>query len=120
MAIQDRLSLRNIYLYLVCLITLIISIFAAVQLVRNTVELVYPDPGYYGYVDKEPGLAEQQREELEQQAKDSQRRMAVLGLVTSGTTLLIAVPVYAYHWRRIQKELPAKAGQPTPTEPPQK
>ena len=47
MAAQDRLTLRNVYLYLVCLITLVVSIFAAVQLVRSVVGLVYPDPGTY-------------------------------------------------------------------------
>ncbi|MBV1856072.1 hypothetical protein [Catellatospora tritici] len=108
MSIGDRMTLRNLYLYLVCLITLIISIFAAVSLVRGTVELLYPDPGYgyYGVPDNKISPEEQQR--LEQQAKDSQRRNSVLGLVSSGTMLLIAVPVYIYHWRRIQSELPPR------------
>ncbi|MDI1463958.1 hypothetical protein QEZ54_23515 [Catellatospora sp. KI3] len=108
MSIGDRMTLRNLYLYLVCLITLIISIFAAVSLVRGTVELLYPDPGYgyYGVPDSKMSAEEQRK--LEQQAKDSQHRNSVLGLVSSGTMLLIAVPVYIYHWRRIQSELPAR------------
>jgi hypothetical protein len=113
MAVQERLSLRNVYLYLVCLITLIISIFAAVNLVRSTTELLYPDPGYYGpepIIRDSDGTAvsEEERQRLAQAARDSQRRQAVLGLVTSATTLLIAVPVYVYHWRRIQTELPVR------------
>jgi hypothetical protein len=108
MAVQDRLTLRNVYLYLVCLITLIISIFAAVSLVRNTVELLYPDPGYYGYPVKDSGISAEEQQRVEQAARESQRRQAVLGLVSSATTLLIAVPVYAYHWRRIQTELPPR------------
>ena len=55
---SDRLTLRNVYLYLVCLITLVVSIFAAVSLVRSAVALIYPDPaayGYYGYFPAEPG-----------------------------------------------------------------
>ncbi len=39
---QDRLTLRNAYLYLVCLITLVVSLFAAVSLVRSVVGLAYP------------------------------------------------------------------------------
>ena len=54
----DRLTLRNVYLYLVCLITLVVSLFAAVSLVRSTVGLFYPDPGYYGYYPYEQVLQE--------------------------------------------------------------
>ncbi|MEU7825117.1 hypothetical protein [Catellatospora sp. NPDC049133] len=131
MAFSDRMTLRNMYLYLVCLITLVISIFAAVNLVRSTVELLYPDPGYYGYVprcaESKPGqvctpaeeaafAVEQKR--IEKLTRDSQRRQAVLSIVGSATTLAIAVPVYIYHWRRIQDELPPRTqltgGEPLP------
>jgi hypothetical protein len=119
MAIQERLTLRNVYLYLVCLVTLVISIFAAVSLVRSTVELLYPDPGYYAYSapDKQSGVSDEERERQEQASRDSQRRQAVLSLVGSGTLLLLSGPLYAYHWRRVQRELPtgstpAPAGAP--------
>ncbi len=82
MALTDRLNLRNLYLYLVCLITLVVSIFAAVQLVRSVVSLAYPDPGYYGYYGYvEPGqepVSEEERERQEQIARDSQQRQSVL------------------------------------------
>jgi hypothetical protein len=120
MAVQDRLSLRNLYLYLVCLITLIISIFAAVSLVRNTVELLYPEPGYYGFPvpAKESGISEEDQRRQQRAARDSQRRQAVLGLVGAATTLLITGPVYVYHWRRVQTELPVRTTPPTGGEPP--
>lgn len=112
MAARDRFSLRNLYLYLVCLITLIIVIFSAVNVVRGIVELAYPDPGfYYSYPERPEGMTEEKLEEQEQAARDSQRRAAVLGLVSSGAALLIAGPLYVYHWRRIEKELPS-AGPP--------
>jgi hypothetical protein len=113
-AAQDRLTLRNAYLYLVCLITLVVSLFAAVQLVRGVVGLAYPDPGYYGYYEfppVDPSGEEISAEEMQRQeeiARDSQRRQDVLGLVGSGTTLLIAGPLYLYHWRRVQSELPVR------------
>lgn len=113
MAIQERLTLRNLYLYLVCLVTLVMSIFATVNLVRSTVELLYPDPGYYAYSApaKEPGVSDEGQQRREQSARDSQRRQAVLALVGSGTLLLVAGPVYAYHWRRVQRELPTRSSQ---------
>jgi hypothetical protein len=107
-SIQERLTLRNLYLYLVCLVTLVMSIFAAVNLVRGTVELLYPDPGYYAYgaSDKEPGVSQEEQRRRQQAARDAQRRQAVLDLVGSGTLFLVAAPLYAYHWRRVQRELP--------------
>jgi hypothetical protein len=120
-AVQERLSLRNVYLYLVCLITLVVSLFAAVQLVRSAVGLAYPDPGahgYYGYPAPVDGTGEEMgQEELRRQeelARDSQRRHEVLGLVGSGTTLLIAGPLYLYHWRRVQSELPTRTAPDQP------
>jgi hypothetical protein len=114
-----RFSLRNIYLYLVCFVTLLIVIFGAVNLVRSTVELAYPDPMYYGPVfpDREGNIDPAEQERQERAARDSQRRNAVLGLVSSGTFVLIAGPVYGYHWRRIQDERPARRQQPGDPEP---
>jgi hypothetical protein len=105
MAAQDRLSLRSLYLYLVCLVTLVIAIFAAVSLVRSVVELAYPDPGFFA-VEKDSGISAADRARQEEAQRDSQRRQSVLGLVGSGTTLAITGPVYLYHWRRVQRELP--------------
>ena len=117
MATQEHLTLRNLYLYLVCLITLVISIFAAVNLVRNAVELGYPDPGYYLQAPgKEPSVSAEEQERLRRAAQDSQQRQSVLSLISSGALLLIAGPVYVYHWRRIQAELPSRQ---TPPEDPQ-
>jgi hypothetical protein len=122
MAAQDRLTLRNVYLYLVCLITLVVSLFAAVSLVRSAVGIFYPDPGYYGYYETAPGSGEGPSDEeiarQEELAKDSQRRQEVLGVVGSATTLLIAGPLYVYHWRRVQAELPARTGDPVASGPP--
>jgi hypothetical protein len=124
-ALHDRLNLRSLYLYLVCLITLVVSLFAAVQLVRSTVALLYPDPagyyGYYGYpVPENAGgsgaLSQEEQQRQDALARDSQRRQSVLDVVSSATTLLIAGPLYAYHWRRVQSELPTRGGQATPTD----
>jgi hypothetical protein len=114
-AAQERLTLRNMYLYLVCLITLVVSIFAAVQLVRSVVGLAYPDPGAFGYygfpapVDESGDpISQAELERQEEIARASQRRQEVLSVVSSGTTLLIAGPLYLYHWRRVQAELPTR------------
>jgi hypothetical protein len=121
---QDRLTLRNVYLYLVCLITLVVALFATVSLVRGVVALAYPDPGYYGYYPYESPdgsgerLSEEEIARQQKLAEDSQRRQALLDVVGSAATLLIAGPLYVYHWRRVQSELPWRSGQETASGPP--
>jgi hypothetical protein len=112
MAIRNAWSLRNVYLYVVCLITLVMVIFSAVNLVRAGVELAYPDPGYYspvivapdgkGTVD--PAESAKQQEYGRRQAT----RGAVLNLVGSAAMLLLAGPLYVYHWRKIERETAAQ------------
>lgn len=114
---SSRWSLRNIYLYLVCLITLIMVIVAAVNAVRATVELIYPDPGYY-YAEPIKGDEGPTQEEIEKQNEmqlAQSRRQAVLSLVGSAAMLLIAGPLYMYHWRKIEVE---HAEQPDAETPP--
>lgn len=102
----DRWSLRNIYLYLVCLITLIMVIVATVGLVRSTVELLYPDPGYYTEPAKVEGegMTEEEIEKQREYQEASSRRYAILGLVGNAAMLLVAGPLYVYHWRKIEVE----------------
>lgn len=103
---EDRWSLRNIYLYLVCLITLIMVIVAVVGLVRSSVELLYPDPGFYPEPVKveDGGLTEEQIKEQREQQEASSRRYAILNLVGNAAMLVVAGPLYVYHWRKIEGE----------------
>ena len=104
----SRWSLRNIYLYVVCLITLIMVIVGAATAVRAVVDLVYPDPGYYMErpvdEDGEPMYSEEEWERQQQIQQDSTLRYAVLSLVGSLSYVFIAGPIYIYHWRKIESE----------------
>lgn len=104
----SRWSLRNIYLYLVCLITLIMVIVGAATAVRAVVDLVYPDPGYYMErpldEDGKPIYSDAEWERQQQVQKDSTLRYAVISLVGSLSYVFIAGPIYVYHWRKIESE----------------
>ena len=104
----NRWSLRNIYLYLVCLITLIMVIVGAATAVRAVVDLVYPDPGYYMERpldgDGEPMYSDEEWELQQAIQKESTLRYAVLSLVGSLSYVFIAGPIYVYHWRKIESE----------------
>lgn len=109
---------RNIYLYLVCLITLVIAIFATVSLVRAVVDLVYPEPVMEVAIAipttapaeelKPPQPApEELRAQQEHQRRWTVRR-ATLDIVANGALLALAGPLYLYHWRKIQREAAAR------------
>lgn len=102
-----RWSLRNIYLYLVCLITLIMVIVGAAGTVRAAVEFIYPDPGAYSdpYMKGGPGLTEAEAEEQQRLQQAQQQRQSVLNLVGNIALVVIAGPLYVYHWRKIETEL---------------
>jgi hypothetical protein len=98
---------RNIYLYLVCLVTLIMTIFSATNTVRAVVELIYPNPQTAIVRPAPPGKeAERDEEQLaeERQARRrAEQRRSILDLVGSATMLLIAAPLYVYHWQKIER-----------------
>jgi hypothetical protein len=110
MTIKNAWSLRNVYLYVVCLITLVMVIFSTVNLVRAGVELAYPDPGYYyakPTVISPPGKDGVDPAEIEMQQAYGRLqavRYAVINLVGSAAMLLLAGPLYLYHWRKIERE----------------
>lgn len=107
-------SARNIYLYLVCLVTLILAIFATVEVVKTAVELAYPEPVWDAVAIAKPvvppGETAAQVEvdeavELRQREIQRQwsRRNALLNLVRNIAMLLVATPLYVYHWRKIER-----------------
>ena len=111
---ESRWSLRNIYLYLVSLITLIMVIVGAATSIRSVAELVYPDPyggGYYAEpVRPEKGggttdLTAEERAEQERLARAQSTRQGVLSLAGNLAMVFIAGPLYLYHWRKIETEL---------------
>jgi hypothetical protein len=108
----ERFSLRAAYLYLVCLITLVISLYSAAAMVRGVVEIAYPDPYVTSPVcvdtspdaDKRSCVSSEQAALDQRRAEQASRRWAVLSLVGSTVTFGVAAPVYLYHWRRVQRD----------------
>lgn len=111
MAVQDRFTPRNVYLYLVCLIMLLVGLVAAVQLVQSAIGIAYPeataDFGWTAYSPLEEASGYLGSDQLD----DAQRDHEIKDTVTAGVTLLLAGGIYVLHWRR------AKAERPLPTVP---
>ena len=97
---QSRIDWRSLYLYAVCLITLMVCLFSLVSLIRSGVNVVYPDPAY---VDPYATAPKVDSAVIAEQVKDQNQRQAVKSMIDAVTTLIIAGPLYVYHWRLARK-----------------
>jgi hypothetical protein len=107
--------IRTVYLYVVCLVTLVTSLFASVGLVSAIVDISYPDP-YVGYYNPPVYEVAETPEEVDPEAEAawrareaevwerSNRRQAVRSLLRSVITLGFAIPLFALHWRTAQRD----------------
>ncbi|MHB0857716.1 MAG: hypothetical protein ACYC5M_09110 [Anaerolineae bacterium] len=112
MSVRHSFPIRSVYLYAVSLITLVMIIFATVNLVRSAVELAYPEPRtLLARPEPEGGLDAEELERQQEFQVQWSRRQSVLGLAGSVAMLLVAGPLYLYHWRKIQREA-GSAGSP--------
>jgi len=91
---------RSLYLYAVCLITLLVVLFSTVSLINSIMNAVFPDPAYidvYAKPENAPSAA------LLAQQEESNQIRALKSIFTSFTTIAIATPLYLYHWRQTKK-----------------
>lgn len=99
---SDRIDWYSLYVYAICLVTILICLFALVSLVRSLVDAAWPDAGYFDpySVPKESSLsADQIKENLTKQ----NQRQSIKSLINSITTLIISGPIYLYHWNLAKK-----------------
>jgi hypothetical protein len=97
---QSKIDWRSLYLYAVCLITLMVCLFSLVSLIRSGVNVAYPDPAY---VDPYATKPQVDSALIAEQVKDQNQRQAVKSAIDAVTTLIIAGPLYVYHWRLARK-----------------
>jgi hypothetical protein len=91
---------RSLYLYAVCLITLLVVLFSTVSLINAIMNAVFPDPAYvdiYSKPENSPSA-----DLLDQQERNNQIQ-AVKRIFTSFITIVVAAPLYLYHWRQTKK-----------------
>ena len=93
---RNGLDWRSLYLYAVCLITLIVSLFAIVGAIRSGTGLIYPDPGYL-----DPNMSKTSSDLAHKAQLLQSRHNSIVGIVDGFTTLIVTVPVYLYHWKLI-------------------
>lgn len=113
-------SIDQLYFYLVCFVMLITMIIGVTNLVRAGIDLIipYPDanwkqPGRIDYPEP-PGntqsrlpqeIIERELEQHEEFMRERDRKNAlheaILSLTRGFAMLIVAFPIYLYHWRKI-------------------
>ena len=94
---EDRIDWYSLYIYAVCLVTLLTCLFSLVSVVRGIVDALWPDPGYFDpySVPKDSALSPDQ---IKENLTENNQRQALKGIINSLTTLIIAGPIYLMHW----------------------
>ncbi|MHB1382667.1 MAG: hypothetical protein ACYCXJ_10670 [Thermoleophilia bacterium] len=103
-------KLRNVYLYLVCFVTLMMVLFGIIFTVQSITDLVFPTT-YYSYPapvsEKDGKLSEEQikqNEENRKMEKANQENQNKKNVAKAVAVVLVALPTFGYHWRKIESE----------------
>lgn len=103
-----RFSLRLLYLYLFSFVGLLITVIGSVQLVdlglktyvfRVSDYTYYPEPTVVEGAKPTLNQDELQKRNLEEQSNQRRRQAS-----NSLAMILVGVPLYLYHWRRLHAE----------------
>ncbi|QNU65983.1 hypothetical protein EHE19_013955 [Ruminiclostridium herbifermentans] len=109
-------KLRNIYLYLVSFVSLMMILIGLIFTVQNITDVLFPTNYYYeAYpIQKTPSMTEEEfkRYEEEQKINEYNQKMnynnqlinSKKNVAKSIAVVIVALPTFAYHWRKIEKE----------------
>ncbi len=107
-----RWDIQHVYFYLVSFVAMILLIIGAVNLTQTAIAYLTPVPEDYRYMFDEasiknweeefgPALVQQEKERFETIARENNQRNLLRDLIGSLAYIVIALPVYLYHWRKI-------------------
>jgi hypothetical protein len=111
-------SVKNLYFYLVCLVTLFLFVGGAISAINSAMQLALPDKPnvsltYVYYPEYKEGAPQPvfnppSREELERK-RTEQEQMDLYyqsytkrSLLNAIALMIIAAPFYLYHWKQVK------------------
>ncbi len=109
-------KLRSIYLYLVSFVALMMILIGLIFTVQNITDVLFPTNYYYAPIpiEKTKGMTEEELKKIEQENKinEQNEKMNYQNQITntkknvakSVAVVIVALPTFAYHWRKIEKE----------------
>ncbi|MDH7478710.1 MAG: hypothetical protein QHH02_01725 [Syntrophomonadaceae bacterium] len=98
-----------------CFATLLMMVIGFIQAADGLFGILYPPPAETPFYAKEPpaGMTMEQWQEQNRVSQEMQqqreRYYQVRRIVESLIMVVVALPIYWYHWRKIEKEGPATA-----------
>lgn len=102
------LKIRNLYLYLVSFVSLMMILMGVIFTVQNITDVVFPT-NYYEMspVEKTGNLSiEEQKIYAENQKRYEENRNieSKKNVAKSIAVVVVALPTFVYHWRKVEKE----------------
>jgi len=106
-------KLRNIYLYLVSFVALMMILIGLIFTVQNITDVLFPTNYYYESVpieksgnmtDAETDADKKILDENQKRNEQNQRTQSKKNVAKSVAVVIVALPTFAYHWRKIEKE----------------
>lgn len=116
-------SLRNIYLYLVCFVSIILIIFGLIGFMNSLTDIFLPTEYYPSTVERmaqynkdmnisKSDFEAQVAKEIEQN-KTNQKNNKIREIIRNLSIFLVAVPFYLYHWKKIESSHSQKRSEET-------
>lgn len=102
-------KLRNIYLYLVSFVALMMIIIGLIFTVQNITDVMFPTNYYYEAlpIEKTGNMNDADKklyEENQKRNEQNQKTQSKKNVAKSVAVVIVALPTFAYHWRKIEKE----------------
>jgi hypothetical protein len=102
-------KLRNVYLYLVSFVALMMILSGLIFTAQNFTDVLFPTNTYYDTypIDKEGNLTAEEKklyEENQKRNEENRRTDSKKSVAKSIAVVLVALPTFMYHWKKIEKE----------------
>ena len=102
-------KLRNVYLYLVSFVSLMMILMGIIFTVQNITDVIFPTNYYYESLPSEKtgslSVEDQKSYEENQKIQEENRNIeSKKNVAKSIAVVIVALPTFAYHWRKVEKE----------------
>lgn len=102
-------KLRNVYLYLVSFVALMMILVGTIFTVQNITDVLFPTNYYYETmpVEKAGNLSPEDKKINQENQKRSEINREIenkKNVAKSISVVIVALPTFIYHWRKIEKE----------------
>lgn len=110
---KRNVTIREIYFYVICVIAIVIFIIGIVGLAGGIVNYIKPNTYMTkgsllpSYQEQYPTMSDEELDKLiETEIANSvanERTYALKSIINNGIMIVIAIPLFAFHWKKAQE-----------------